>query len=118
MKDLFQRGTFILASGKSSDWKIECEALTDESWETLAYLISQRANAFGSVFGVPTGGNKLADCLRKYASPGVATRLLVDDVFTSGTSIGRFRQRNDDVWVVFARNRPPSGIKALFVMEN
>lgn len=66
MNNLFQIGDFRLHSGRKSTFKIECDALTDEDWETLARLISQRYT-FGWVHGIPKGGWKLAECLWQYA---------------------------------------------------
>ncbi len=57
MRNLFIRQNFILHSGKPSDFKIECDALTDDDWECLAYLIAKRVS-FSSVVGVPNGGSK------------------------------------------------------------
>ena len=119
MTNLFQRGSFILASGKASHFKIECDALTNEDWETLAMLIAERCSPFGTVEGIPTGGIKLANALRKYSSSNSSLRLLVDDVYSTGQSLGKMRKRNDEVWVVFARKKPTptSGVNALFIME-
>lgn len=114
---LFRRGVYQLASGQQSSWKIECDDLEDEDWETLAYLIASRARPFGSVASVPSGGDKLAAALQSYRQPGVLTRLLVDDVYSTGSSIEKYRMRNDEVWVVFARKKPTSNVNALFVME-
>lgn len=112
---LFQRGNFTLASGKISNFKIECDVLSNDDWETLALLISERAKPFGSVFGVPRGGEKLAACLEKYKTTG--PRLLVDDVFTTGKSINKHRKKDDQIWVVFARNVPPKDINSIWIMS-
>jgi hypothetical protein len=37
--NLFQLGSFTLASGKSSYWKLECDALADDDIKTLAEMI-------------------------------------------------------------------------------
>ena len=36
---LLQEGNFTLASGKTSEFKIECDALTQEDWSTAAHEI-------------------------------------------------------------------------------
>ncbi|MGA7384505.1 MAG: hypothetical protein WBW81_07385 [Methylocella sp.] len=42
-------------SGAATDFKIECDGLTDEEIETFALLISKKFK-FGRVEGVPRGG--------------------------------------------------------------
>lgn len=49
--NLFQTGNFKLHSGKTSNFKIECDALTDEDLETFAKLISEEFN-FCATIGV------------------------------------------------------------------
>lgn len=112
--NLFKSGHFILASGQESCFKIECDALTLEDWDTLALMIVMRAKPFGAVVGVPTGGEQLAKALQKYVTKGPT--LLVDDVLTTGQSIREMKLETDQVWVVFARNRI-DGINALFYMD-
>ena len=76
--NLFQLGKFTSHAGNELDWKIECDALTDEDWECLAKMISERTQ-FGSVYGIPRGGTKLAKALEKYITPKNPVRLVVDD---------------------------------------
>ena len=40
--NLFQLGNFVSHAGNELEWKIECDALTDEDIETFAYLISKK----------------------------------------------------------------------------
>ena len=63
--NLFQLGKFTSHAGKSLEWKIECDALTDEDWECLAKMISDRI-MFHEVVGIPRGGNKLASIKSKW----------------------------------------------------
>lgn len=88
---LFQHGEFVLASGEQSDFKIECEALTDDDWECLAYLASWCLPPFGTVEGVPRGGLRFADALRYHVTPGANRVLIADDVWTTGRSWHDFR---------------------------
>ena len=113
MTALFKKGTFTSAAGILLPWKIECDALTDEDWETLAVIIASKC-MFGSVFGVPTGGEKLAKALEKYITPGLSIRLVVDDVFTTGKTLSGYIKLHDIIWVVFARNPTPKHIKAIW----
>ncbi len=90
--NLFEQGKFILHSGQKTDFKVECDALTDKDIETLALLISKRY-AFGKVFGVPRGGTRLANALQKYCKlHHAAYWLIVDDVITTGASMEKYRQ--------------------------
>ncbi len=124
--NLFQKVDFISHSGKPLDFKIECDALTDNDWECIAYLISKKFE-WCKVFGVPEGGNKLANALMKYSRPPSMTvahkyYLLVDDVFTTGGSMVNERKRLDEeehIWaedvkgiVLFARGKCPDWITA------
>lgn len=88
---LFNRGKFVLHSGGESDWKIDCDALTDGDLETLAWLISNRV-IFGKVIGIPTGGLRLAKSLEKYITKDSNTTLLVDDVLTTGDSMEKAKK--------------------------
>lgn len=63
MANLFQLGVFTLSSGKTSSWKLECSAFTQEDWRALAYLVSRMVGKFGTVEGVPSGGLQLAAAL-------------------------------------------------------
>lgn len=86
--NLFQQGDFTLHSGKKSSWKIDCDALTDEDWATLARIAAtEYLGPFGSVEGVPQGGLKFAEALRKYITPGCPMVLVADDVLTTGRSM-------------------------------
>lgn len=118
--NLFQLGKFTSHAGKELNWKIECDALTDDDWECLALMIAERAR-FGSVYGIPRGGVKLQKALEKYVTPGHPIRLVVDDVFTTGKSMKEVMQSNDLGFVVFARSRIPFDaqyyIRALFTMD-
>jgi hypothetical protein len=44
--NLFQWGNFVLSSGKQSNFKIECEALTIKDWQCLASLIANKSPGF------------------------------------------------------------------------
>lgn len=101
--NLFQFGPVTLASGRTSMFKVECDALTDDDWRCLAYMLFDRLPPFGRVEGVPRGGLKLAEHLAVYVRP-CETLLIVDDVYTSGGSMERHRNGREAIGaVVFAR---------------
>lgn len=111
--NLFQLGSYKLASGIVSGFKIDCDALTDSDWDCLAYLGSCIISPFGSVAGVPRGGLRFARALSKYSTTG--PRLIVDDVFTTGRSIRKFMDPSDyRALVAFARVTPPYWIQSVF----
>lgn len=123
MSNLFQRVDIILNSGKPSDFKIECDALTDEDIECFAYLISKRYQ-FRKVVGVPRGGIRIEDALQKYTTnDSTHPLLMVDDVLTTGGSMIRYRKEYEDMGydniigvVLFARGECPGWIKSIFQM--
>ena len=92
MPNLFELGSFTSHSGLQLDWKINCDALTDDDWECLAYIAVKELQGyhlgvFGMVEGVPTGGLKFAQALQKYVTPDSEILLIVDDVCTTGRSM-------------------------------
>ncbi len=123
---LFQSGSFTLNSGLTSPLKIECDALNEHDWATLAYLVSSKYD-FRRVTGVPTGGTIFAKALQPYASRNPShPHLIVDDVLTTGGSMERMKAElqtkktiYDTVYlgiVVFSRNDPPEWIRPIFQM--
>ncbi len=121
--NLFQKVDIILNSGKPSDFKIECDALTDEDIETFAYLISKK-HTFRKVVGVPRGGVRIEDALQKYTTNNPEHPLLmVDDVLTTGGSMIRYRDKYNEMGyenivgvVFFARGECPDWIEPIFKM--
>lgn len=115
LPDLFQSGDHTLHSGSKSDLKIVCEALSDGSLATIARRASRFLPPFGSVEGVPTGGLRLAEAFKPYATEGKL--LVVDDVSTTGRSLVEHRGDRDAVgFVIFCRGVTPSWAHAfLFV---
>ncbi len=83
---LFVPGAFTSHSGQVLQWKIECDALTDEDWECLAVIIVPHLEPFGLVRGIPEGGLIFASKLRAYSTES-KTVLIVDDVLTTGRSM-------------------------------
>jgi len=94
MTNLFQKGNFVLSSGVHSVFKIECDALTDEDMECIAYMISKKLK-FRTVTGVKgkdggdTGnGIRLERYLKQYCIENDSLpNLVCDDVYTTGKSL-------------------------------
>jgi hypothetical protein len=113
---LFVQKEFISHSGLSLTWKIDCDALANTDIEVCAWLIAQHV-AFCEVLGIPKGGMRLAETLKKYKTKS-STILLVDDVFTTGKSMEEARKKiNNDCRgaVIFARQQTPAWILPLFL---
>ena len=121
--NLFQLEETKLHSGRVSSFKIECDALTTQDIECLAWLVSRMVGKFRSVVGVPRGGTRIAEALIRYSCDECDTRLIVDDVLTTGGSITRLRDKLSAESktpfylyrgaVLFARGKCPDWIRAL-----
>lgn len=105
-------------------WKVECDALTPEDWAALAYMAMDKFDLkFGRVVGIPRGGKPFAKALKGYTTDGCSDVLLVDDVYTTGSSWRKFVGMWDyfeesDFLVAFARGQMPEheGWHALWKM--
>lgn len=121
--NLFNTGHFPLHAGGFSNFKIDCDALTDEDIESIALQLIIRLPAYSSVAGIPTGGLRLAEAMKRYTVPFQPIRsdklLIVDDVFTTGTSMEKARDNRLGVIgaVIFARSETPHWITPLFRLE-
>lgn len=103
---LFKRKKFISHSGKSLDFKIECDMLKNSDWEAIAFIIHVKMR-FQSVTGIPRGGLKLAKKLEQYTEVGNKTlpHLIVDDVLTTGKSMEKMRDE-----LVYVERKTQGGI--------
>ncbi len=129
--NLFMHGEFVLRSGKTSNYKIECDALTWQDWNGIAAAIMEEGllPPFSQVVGVPRGGIPLATALAKYAT-GVFNAghptLVCEDIVTTGGSAEKFAAtlvpagadfRDHVIGVCFiARGKCPAWIKPLLQM--
>ena len=120
---LFSVGDFISHAGLPLKWKIECDAISPEQWSALATMIMDyQKEPFSKVVGIPRGGLPLQWALEPFVTKGDHPWLVVDDVYTTGTSFREFCTTKDTMWaykwVVFARKPidPNSGVRALFTM--
>ena len=112
---MFKWGVFLLHSKGKTNFLIDCNSLTDEDWDTIAWLIASRI-MFGSVEGVPNGGLALAKALRPFVSRGPL--LIVDDVMTTGASMEQQRAGRGAIGVVlFARGLWPDWVQPIFVFD-
>lgn len=118
-EELFQLGQFKLHSGKTSSWKIECDALSMWEWEAIATMFLPLLPAFGNVVGIPRGGVPLARALIPHVTEGNKQTLLVDDVLTTGGSMERARLLYPGAIgaVLFARGPVSDWIVPLFTMR-
>ncbi len=116
---LFQRGTFTSAAGLTLHWKIECDALSPEDWDAIAFASAPHLEPFGDVQGVPTGGERLVSPFRAYVTAGPT--LIVDDVWTTGKSMRNFaRERGIGHWrgfVAFTRGPLPPEVACFMRTE-
>lgn len=113
--NLFKIGEFTLHSGKKSNFKIDCDALTDDDLETFATLISNNLD-WNIVIGVPTGGEALANKLVQYNNPESTNVLIVDDVLSTGDSMEQYHFEQSIGVVIFARGPCPDWITPIFQM--
>lgn len=95
MTNLYQSGLFKLSSGRQSFFKIDCDALTEEDWITLANMALSVLTPFSAVEGVPNGGIAFAKALERYIEPGANKLLIAEDVVTTGASMERQRNGRD-----------------------
>ena len=125
--DLFKSINFKSHSGLNLSWKIECNALSDPEWFTISKMIMELTPPFREALGIPRGGVKLGDLLNEHATGNEKDPIcIVDDVLTTGESMEDFLtqyQRNRRPftvmgWVVFARDRCPPWVAALFQMPH
>ncbi len=109
---LFVKQDWVLHSGTHSNWKIDCDALSDNAIETVAFMLQEILPPFGRVYGIPRGGIRLADAMRPYLTKGPL--LVVDDVLTTGAVMHGYMKDDDFGAVIFARGLCPPKITPLF----
>lgn len=120
MSNLFQHGAFRSAAGLQLTWKIDCDALTDMDWRTVAGIVTGSGIYYREAVGVPTGGERFAAALNLFCWPEKSdVTLLVDDVLTTGGSMIREREKLGDKRVLgivlFSRmHNTPEWIRPIF----
>ena len=122
---LFDDEEFTSHAGLKLGWKIEMDALYTDDWRCLAKMIMEYENRpFREAVGIPRGGVRLGQMLNEYATGNPDDPvLIVDDVYTTGTSFREFiaEQYPDEkviCWTVFARDVISGNINALFQMPS
>ena len=116
---LFRKENFISAAGIELDWKIECDALTQEDWDCIAHVSISKLPPFNLVIGVPRGGLALAKALAPYADETAKYPMIVDDVWTTGTSMVNFATERFPIWrgfVAFNRGILRPGVNAFMTV--
>ena len=102
--NLFIKEDFISHAGLPLTWKVECDALTENDYEALAKIVSEKIE-FRDVKGIPVEGFHLK-CIKQYSSHKDSDPLLIcDDVYTTGTSMREVYEDGAIGIVVFARNK-------------
>jgi len=118
MGNLFILKDFISHSGLKLNFKIECDMLMDEDIKTISVIITEKYD-FYDVVGIPTGGTRLCNDLKKHTNKESKTLLIVDDVLTTGESMQREKEKyNTNLKiqgvVIFARAKCPEWIDPIF----
>ena len=138
MTNLFVRKDWIMHSGGLAHYKIECDALTEDDYATLAFIVCEKLQRYTRplsgchnsgikrVIGIPRGGILFAEAIEReiqerggYDANGIV--VIVDDVLTTGRSMEEARAACGDSApcgvVIFARGRCPDWIKPIFEMH-
>ncbi|UQY80528.1 Orotate phosphoribosyltransferase [Candidatus Hepatincola sp. Av] len=125
MTNLFIKQNFKMHSGGYSDFKLECDALTEKDYHTLAHLVSKQFS-FQKVLGIPRGGIPFASILEQYEDKKSNNLLIVDDVLTTGASmilaknkaLQNFEEKNIKGIVIFARGELPNWVSPIFALNS
>jgi len=118
MNNLLLLESFVSHSGKKLDFKIECDFLTDDDLKVFAYIILKKYN-FSNVIGIPRGGIRLSNILKRHQNSESKNILIVDDVLTTGNSMETMKSKfidksNIKGVVIFSRGEPPDWIDPIF----
>lgn len=119
---LFKYGNFTTHSGLNLDWKIDCDALTDDDIYCIAiasYALLETINYPRTEFiGIPSGGVRLANKMQELFGKPVSNEppLIVDDVLTTGNSMKEVMSQHKDSkgLVIFARAPTPINVVSMF----
>lgn len=116
---IFKHGNFTLHSGEKSVWKIDCDDLTAEDWDTLALMGHRAVGVFSDVVCGSGAATQFAFALERYQSYN-GPLLIVDDVLTTGATMEKLRMEaglpglTAKGLVAFARGPCPDWVRPLF----
>lgn len=125
---LFKKTDWTMGSGGVAHYKINGEALTDEDFDALAFIVSEKLRTFANreksairtVYGATATGERFAKAFDPYVDSWGSITLIVDDVLTTGTTMENAKMRYgvaDALGVViFARGNVPDWVKPIFTM--
>lgn len=112
---------FRLHSGGLSNFKLECDALSEEDCRAAALWMRPSLGSFGSVEAVPSTSKVpgwLADEFHQFIQPTAKTVLICDDVLTTGASMDPQRAGRLAVGaVIFARGVPAPWVHPLLSLN-
>lgn len=118
---LIKHGSFVSHSGLTLPFKIDADALDDESIDNIAQVLIARLPTFGPVLGIPRGGLRLAAAIRRCrVGSWDDPVLIVDNVASTWASMEEARLSHPDAVgaVIFDRStiRRPAWCSALFTV--
>jgi len=116
---LFNLGRFQLASGQSSNFKIDCDFLRLEDWRAVAAQLAALVGPFGKVEGVPKGGILLAQMMDSL-STCVCGHLKAEVYYAPGydSSKQRGHQSTGSCWVTGCSCQQFTPIDQLLVVDD
>lgn len=89
---LFRDDRFTSHSGLDLPWRIECDALSPEDWDTIGKAVARRY-MFCEAIGIPRGGIPFAEALNRHKQAEHHCNIVVvDDVITTGNSMLQYMQ--------------------------
>lgn len=121
--NLFNLGWYQLHSGERSDFKIDCDALSEADLAAIAgYMVKHLLPDYSRVIWIPSGGFRLSRHFERFRKPiinGVGSVLIVDDVMTTGASFTKQLEQigggvaGESVWgaCIFSRCAPDAAPK-------
>jgi hypothetical protein len=121
---LFNKGSYTLHVGRTSNWTINCAEFNQDDWECVAELIVERYPNFERVIGISYFGEILQGYLEHYATKGGL--LIVDDILylqTMQAARLHWRTRKNYVnhqiqgFVIFSCLPCPSWVRTLWQLD-
>ncbi len=112
---LIETNLFTSHSGLLLNWKIDCDFIDDTSLDHLASIVESKF-FYRDVVGIPRGGLRFAEKLKRSSNRLAHSTLLVDDVLTTGKSFIDMYKPGDLCVVIFARGPCPPFVHPIFRM--